>query len=218
MNVQIDMRVAELLASRLCHDLVGPIGAVNNGLELLEDEADDMSRDAFNLVVESAQRTATILQYFRLAHGLAGSRMGARPDDLRDLAARFLATGKANLEWDVAEDVGEPPEDLGKLLLNMILLGAEALVGGGTLSVAVGVGADGGLSATVTASGERVALREETRAALAEDVAFDDLTPRNVQAYFTHLLARRMDGELTLEGDGDMDLRIAAKVPARIPA
>ena len=36
MDQQIDLRVAELMASRLCHDLVGPIGAVNNGLELME--------------------------------------------------------------------------------------------------------------------------------------------------------------------------------------
>ncbi len=76
MDVQIDLRVAELLASRLCHDLVGPIGAVNNGMELLEDSDLDMAQDAVRLAGNSAEHASTLLQFFRLAYGMAGSRQG----------------------------------------------------------------------------------------------------------------------------------------------
>ena len=68
MAFQIDMRVAELLASRLCHDLVGPIGAVNNGMELLEDEDLGMSEDAIQLSATSARQAANLLQFYRLAY------------------------------------------------------------------------------------------------------------------------------------------------------
>lgn len=222
MNVAIDLRVAELLASRLCHDLVGPIGAVNNGLELLEDEADDMSKDALALVMDSAQRAATTLQYFRLAHGMAGSRVGGNLNELRELSRRFLETGKITLDWDDdgAGTIGngnnsEAPEDLGKLLLNMILLGAEALVGGGAVHVAITDGGPGGeaagrLRATVMARGDRVALRDETKVAFAESVAVEDLSPRNVQAYFTRLIAQRLRGDLTVEERTDTEVRITA--------
>jgi len=83
MDVQIDLRVTELLASRLCHDLVGPVGAVNNGLELLADEIDDMGPEALKLASDSAARAARALQYFRFAYGMAGSRVGGNLDELR---------------------------------------------------------------------------------------------------------------------------------------
>lgn len=199
MDVQIDLRVAELLASRLCHDLVGPVGAVNNGLELLEDGLDDMGDEALKLAMDSAGRAAKALQYYRFAYGMAGSRVGGRLDELRDLAANFLDTSKLKVTWTLPEQMDEAPDGLGKLLLNMVLLGHEALPMGGALDVAVTPGSGGGLEARVAAAGERVGLRDETKAALAEGAAVDDLTPRNVQAYFTCLMARRMGADLVCD-------------------
>ncbi len=95
MDFLIDMRVAELLASRLCHDLVGPIGAVNNGMELLEDEDLGMSDDAIQLSASSARQAANILQFYRLAYGMAGGRIGGGLGDLRELATGFLASSNA---------------------------------------------------------------------------------------------------------------------------
>src|SRR3546814_1407714 len=77
MDIKIDRRVAELLAARLCHDLVGPIGAVGNGLELLGDEEFGMADDAMKLTTSSARQASHILQFFRLAYGMAGARVGA---------------------------------------------------------------------------------------------------------------------------------------------
>jgi len=73
-DVQIDMRVAELLASRLCHDVVGPVGAVNHGMELLEDEGAAFGEEALRLASTSARHAADLLQYYRLAYGAAGSQ------------------------------------------------------------------------------------------------------------------------------------------------
>ena len=207
MSIEIDLRVMELLASRLCHDLVGPVGAVNNGLELLEDDFEDMGPEALKLAAESGARAARALQYFRFAYGMAGSRVGGKLEELRELAGNYLGGEKIRLAWPAQAPEGELPEDelpedLGKLVLNMLLLGAECLPLGGELALELREGEGAGtLTVRVVASGERAALREETRPALAPDAAPEDLTPRNVQAFFTGKIAERMGGALALEED-----------------
>jgi histidine phosphotransferase ChpT len=206
MEFQIDMRVAELLASRLCHDLVGPIGAVNNGMELMADEDLGMSDDALELSANSARQAASMLQYYRLAYGMAGARIGGDLGNLHELATEFLAIGKATLDWTIQRPPDDAPEGLGKLLLNMLVLAEEALPRGGTLSVAVLEG-PAGLEATVTARGNGARLREESQPALADKVAIEELTPRNVQGYFTRMLARRMGSDLMIDSPGADSLR-----------
>jgi histidine phosphotransferase ChpT len=208
MDIQIDMRVAELLASRLCHDLVGPIGAVNNGMELLEDEDLGMSDDAIQLSASSARQAANLLQFYRLAYGMAGGRIGGDMGDLQNLATGFLSSGKTTLNWLVGTPAGETPEGLGKLLLNLIVLGDECLPRGGSLDVALAEGA-AGLEAAVTANGTGARLREETQPVLADDVIVDELTPRNVHGYFTRLLAQRMGSDLIVDSPGADSLRLS---------
>ncbi len=205
----IDMRVAELLASRLCHDLVGPIGAVNNGMELLEDEDLGMSDDAIQLSASSARQAANILQFYRLAYGMSGGRIGGGLDDLRELATGFLASSKTTLDWTmVGQPAGELPEGLGKLLLNVIVLGEECLPRGGTLGVSLAEG-PAGLEIAVTANGTGARLREESQFVLADDVVIDELTPRNVHGYFTRLLAQRMGSDLIIDSPGADRLRLS---------
>ena len=208
MEFQIDMRVAELLASRLCHDLVGPIGAVNNGLELMEDEDLGMSDDALQLSANSARQAASILQFYRLAYGMAGGRIGDDLGALKDLAAGYLASSKTALEWAAGPPAGEAPEGLGKLLLNLIVLGEECLPRGGSLGVDLLDGA-AGLEVSVTARGTGARLREENQPALAGDVVIEELTPRNVHGYFTRLLAQRMGSELIVDSPGADSLRLS---------
>ena len=208
MAFQIDMQVAELLASRLCHDLVGPIGAVNNGMELLEDEDLGMSEDAIQLSASSARQAANLLQFYRLAYGMAGGRIGGDMGDLQNLATGFLSSGKTTLNWLVGTPAGEAPEGLGKLLLNLIVLGDECLPRGGSLDVALSEGA-AGLEAAVTANGTGARLREESQPVLTDDVIVDELTPRNVHGYFTRLLAQRMGSDLIVDSPGADSVRLS---------
>ncbi len=208
MAFQIDMQVAELLASRLCHDLVGPIGAVNNGMELMEDEDLGMSDDALQLSANSARQAANILQFFRMAYGMAGARIGSDLGDLEQLAAGYLASSKTALDWATGQPPAAAPEGLGKLLLNLIVLGEECLPRGGTLGVALLDGA-AGLEVSVTARGTGARLRDENQPALAEDVVIEELTPRNVHGYFTRLLAQRMGSDLIVDSPGADSLRLS---------
>ena len=209
----IDMRVAELLASRLCHDLVGPIGAVNNGMELLEDEDLGMSDDAIQLSANSARQAANILQFYRLAYGMSGGRIDDGLGGLRELATGFLASSKTTLDWSTVEQPAEDmPEGLGKLLLNVLVLGEECLPRGGTLSVSLAEGS-AGLEVAVTAQGTGARLREESQLVLIDDMAIEELTPRNVHGYFTRLLAQRMGSDLIIDTPATDSLRLSVTLP-----
>lgn len=213
MDVKIDLRVVELLASRLCHDLVGPIGAVNNGMELIEDEEPGMIDEALKLTASSARQAANTLQFFRLAYGMAGGRVGGDLSELRDLVAGYLGGGgKVTLDWSVQAGPAGAPEGLSKLILNLVALAVEALPKGGGLSVGVQHG-PGGLEASVTAAGPGAKLREESVTALHPDVAVADLTPRSVQGYFTRLLARRAGGDLVIDTGQADRLVFTVKMP-----
>jgi len=213
MDLQIDLRLAELLASRLCHDVVGPIGAVNNGMELLNDGELDMADDALKLASQSAQQAADLLQYYRMAYGLAGHRQGGDLRPMHDLAVRFFAHHKADLDWSAGAMPTGLQDSAGKLLLNMLLLAGEALPRGGTVGVLFAED-NGAHEVAVVAVGADAGLREETQAGLADDVPAAELTPRSVQPYFTKRLARAMDGRLEVEAPSPGQMRLTARLPA----
>jgi histidine phosphotransferase ChpT len=212
MDLKIDVRVAELLASRLCHDLVGPIGAIGNGLELLSEDEFGMADDAMRLTTNSARQASNILQFFRLAYGMAGARVGADYTQIRDLSAALLESSRCELEWTDLEAPEGAPDGIAKLVLNMIALGHEALPRGGRLSVEISRGPQA-IDSVVTAQGQDAHLRPESLVGLAEDVDLDELSPRGVHGYFTRLMARRLGSDLEVQTSGNDSLRLRVTLP-----
>src|SRR6201991_5296934 len=126
-----EIEFAALLVSRVCHDLVGPLGAVVNGMEVLEDERDPAMRaDAIKLVTMSADQALARIQFMRIAFGAAGSA-GAELDlgEIGRLVTGLFAGSKIKLEWNVANV--HWPKDWAKLLMNATLLAADCLPRGG---------------------------------------------------------------------------------------
>jgi histidine phosphotransferase ChpT len=184
MGSVVDMRILELLASRLCHEMSGPVAAVNNGIELLAEEEADFQSDALTLVGDSARRASLQLQFYRFAYGYSCGRAmaGAAPPEL---AARFFdATGIA---CDYGETVRLLPLDIQKLACNLLLVGAETLSRGGSLTLS-----DGPQGLDLEVAGETVFLSPEISAALVLATPVATLTARTVQAYFTGLLAETL--------------------------
>src|SRR5215813_167191 len=93
------LRLAELLCTRLCHDLTGPIGAVNNGAEFLSEEGFNLQGQAMELITSSAASAVARLQFYRLAYGRVKEQGEASIADGQKLAADFFAGGKVALEW-----------------------------------------------------------------------------------------------------------------------
>lgn len=186
--MQVDLRVAQLLSSRLCHDLVGPIGAVNTGLELLQEGFDDDEK-ALGLVADSAGEASRRLTFFRGAFGFgAGDKGEATLNEARNLAVGLLASGKVALDWPEDADASLQTSAV-KVILNMVLMASESLPRGGAVGIDFAV-LDEGLGVAVTATGEDARLREDLQSALAEGAAAEDLTARNVHGYFAQCLAR----------------------------
>lgn len=213
MEMKIDVRVAELLASRLCHDLVGPIGAIGNGLELLADDEFGMADDAMQLTIKSAKQASNVLQFFRLAYGMAGARVGPDYSQIRDLSAALLGGSRTELDWPMVVAPDNAPDGIAKLVLNMIALAQEALPRGGRLSVEIAGGA-GGCEAAVTATGQDAHLRPESLAGLKDEIDLEELSPRGVQGYFTRVIAQRLGSDLVIETPGADSLRFHVALPA----
>src|SRR5437762_1560850 len=117
-----DLEFAALLCSRVCHDLISPVGAVVNGLEVLEDDNDEQTKTfAMELIKRSAQQASARLQFCRLAFGAAGSA-GAMIDlgDAEAVARGFLEDEKTRLGWNVPRAL--LPKNRVKLLLNLLLV------------------------------------------------------------------------------------------------
>jgi histidine phosphotransferase ChpT len=196
----IDLRIAEFLAARLCHELVSPIGAISNGLEILEDEP-DFAGDAGALIGLSARQAARRLQFYRVAYG---STTGLADDLVRRAAVDLFAEGKVTLEWRL----GEVEEAWRKLVINLVLLGSEALPRGGRVILdKAGAG-----QIAVTAEGEGVRLAEPIPALLHNPDRPDDLSPRTVQAVFTALLARRANTILEVRQLNPNELMLVVKM------
>ena len=188
MTGELTFDVMDLLCSRLCHDLISPVGAINNGVELIEDLGDDMVEEALGLIAQSGKRAAGRLQCFRLCYGAAGGQATVGMDEARDIAAGYLEGGKATLNWSMAADLGPdgPPQGTVKVLLNLVVMADEALSQGGRISVGTE-----GRAVVVTAEGPKAGLRENQDAALLGTLAIEELGARTVHAYVTGLFARR---------------------------
>ena len=185
---------ASLLCSRLCHDLLSPVGALNNGLELLADETDPAMREqCMVLLADSARASANKLKFFRLAFGAAGG-FGDVVDTSEARAAiegLFGHDGRIAIGWLV--ETPTLSKTAIKVLLNLALMAGDALVRGGRLDVGAEV-ADGKTEIVVRAEGPRLVLDPELRATLGGETSEDALTPRAAAAWLVHTLATDSGG------------------------
>jgi histidine phosphotransferase ChpT len=204
MSVDVEFRVLELLCGRLCHELISPVGAINNGVELLDEEDPEFIKEAMALIAQSARKAGQRLQFYRFAYGTAGA--GSVKFDGSELAAALLDGGKVSCSW-APETAGLAPA-WQRLACNLLVLAAEALPRGGTVTVRP---FEGGVE--LLAQGETVMLGDELRAAFGAAVPADALSARTVHAYYTALLAQHMGARLALAIDG-AERGVLTAVPA----
>lgn len=217
MAVTVDLRVTQLLCSRLCHDLAGAAGAVNAGLELLEDGGvGGDTGGAASLVASSAKQVTNRLQFFRAAFGMGGGVDGSLAD-ARKLAMTLVAGGNVALEWPASvganATVAVAP-DAQRLLLVVVLLAVESLPRGGTVSVRFAV-LDGGLGVAVAARGAGARIKEDLLGALSGRASVDDLTARNVHGFFALRLAESVNATIETNQDEADAIQFAALLPLK---
>jgi histidine phosphotransferase ChpT len=185
---------ASLLCSRLCHDLLSPVGAMNNGLELLAEETDpEMRERCLELLSESARTSANKLKFFRLAFGAAGGFGDVVDTREAKAAIEGLLGENARLEIGWLIEAATLPKTAIKVLLNLVLMAGDSLVRGGRLDIGAEV-AGGTTEIVVRAEGARLVLDPELRTALNGEADETTLTPRASAAWLVHLLAAESGG------------------------
>ena len=204
---------ASLLCSRLCHDLLSPVGALNNGIELLADENDpEMRARCLDLLGESARASANKLKFFRLAFGAAGGF--ADEVDTREarvaIEGLFGGEGRIQLGWMVDEPTMSKAAL--KVLLNIVLIAGDALVRGGRLDV----GAErhgSGLDIVVRAEGPRIVLDPELKKVLLGETDENQIAPRAAAAWLVHCLVKDGGGEMQVADGEEGMLLFGASLP-----
>lgn len=203
-----DLELAALVSSRICHDMINPVGAIANGLEVLGDEPDDdMREQALELIRKSAKQAAAKLEFARLAFGAAGSA-GAEIDlrDAERVARDFVQTGKHTLTWQ--GPAAMLPKDKVKLLLNLVALGVAALPRGGEVSLVI-AGTPEKPDFSIVAKGQAARLEESVLQLLAGGNGVT-LDARSIQPYYANRVAQAGGMKVTVEArESEVELKAA---------
>lgn len=202
-----DLELAALVSSRICHDIINPVSAISNGLEMLAEEEDEtMRKAAMDLIRKSAVQASAKLQFARLAFGAAGS--AGADIDLRDaekVAREFIGTtGKHQMIWQGPSAV--LPKNKVKLLLNLVAIGVVALPRGGMILVDIG-GGPPGVAFTVRAKGDAARLSDQIKGLLvgANGGAID---AHSIQPYYARRVAAAAGMTLSAEAkEGEVEFR-----------
>jgi histidine phosphotransferase ChpT len=195
------LELAALLCSRVCHDLISPVGAIVNGLEVLDDDPKPDDREfALDLIRKSARTASARLQFCRLAFGAAGSA-GAQIDlgDAQNMAKGHFEDGKITIAWNLPRLL--LPKNKVKLLLNMLVIAQQTIPRGGVLTVD-SLGEGDAMGFQVTAAGLNARVSQNT-ADLLSSGSVGTVDAHAVQPYYTRLLAEACGLSVSLVADGE---------------
>jgi histidine phosphotransferase ChpT len=201
-----DLDLAALLCSRVCHDVISPVGAIANGLELMDDPETDaeMRATALDMVRSSAKTATAKLKFCRIAFGAAGSA-GALIDmsEAGEVARGFVGEEKVKLDWQAPRE-NRPKQEV-KLLLNMLLIALAGIPRGGVVTVTAE-----GKNLSVRAKGERAKINEAMAGALGGSADLLTLDARLVQPYYARILAEAAGLDLSMVLESEDTVAIVA--------
>ena len=193
--------VMELLASRICHDLISPVGAIHNGIEFMEEMGPDSMDDALGLIKHSASQSTAKLQAFRMAYGAGGHDANLKPEDVQKCFGELIAAEKKITQmWDPYGNLGPNADDkpfppaYPKMLMGAMMLAQETLHKGGDVMVKPGEGNQ----TLVIAMGDGATVRDQVEEALSGDIDPSELDPRLVHPYAIGVLGRGYGYKLSI--------------------
>ncbi len=185
--------LAALLCSKVCHDIISPVGAINNGLELLDEGGAD--EDAMNLIKQSARTASARLQFARIAFGAAGSA-GVQIDtgDAQNVAMQFMKGEKAELTWEGPRVL--LPKNKVKLILNLMIVANAAIPRGGKVAVKLEE-PETNLRISIKSSGPMLRVPPKFLELHSEGKPSEPIDAHSIQAYYTLLMASEAKMEIT---------------------
>ncbi|MFO1242252.1 MAG: histidine phosphotransferase family protein [Rickettsiales bacterium] len=209
--------MAEMLATKLCHDLTGPIGAVNNGAEFISDEDFSMQGDALQLITDSAREASVRLQFYRQSYGSIKGAGEVSLAEKKQLVSGFFKNSRIQVDWpDLYADAGNVSlaQRTSRLMLNMIIIVAGTMIKGGTLHIRIEQDGDADKVITIKAEADVLKVDPEVLKILDRSSDAPEMSPKNVQVYFTANLVNELTVTLShAHQDGTFSL-IARKSAA----
>ncbi|MEI6188451.1 MAG: histidine phosphotransferase family protein [Alphaproteobacteria bacterium] len=199
-----DIELSEFLCAKFCHDLAGPIGAINNGIDFFESDNEQMKEKAYELVRMSSKQAVNRLTFFRQAYGNIAADNETHLMELRSLILKFMEDSKLQLDFiDSASDNNDVVDGkLGKLLINVVIIATHVIMANGLISVRVERLKDQS-KIIVSAEGQSHKLEEELLKILDWDLNGIEINSRNIQHYYTALLLKEIDASITVDEKGD---------------
>lgn len=213
--------LAAMLCSRVCHDLINPVGAIGNGLEVLSDPTQAaMQEGAQELIANSARHARAKLEFARLAYG-ASSTAGTDFDtrECERVARLLFEIEKADLDWQVP--LMMLPKHKAKLLMNMLLIAAQAVPRGGVVTASV-EGSAGNESFRFSSRSDSEKRQKTLMPSGAEELLSGapagGVDARGIQPFYTGILARMTDMDLSIGIENDVFVFTAQPKAAAVAA
>ncbi len=193
--------LAALLCARICHDLVSPVGALSAALEVFDDDDNmDMRDDAIELIKLSSAQASAKLQYLRLAFGAGGSAPGVIGlEELRNYVSGLYGDGKVSVEWNT--DLAGLEKTAARILLNLIMLGVQAVPRGGTVTITLNK--DNSMDIRLVAEGAHSRLDQNVVHTLGGGAPEDGFDGRTIQPFYTGMITREAGGKVAATTEGD---------------
>jgi histidine phosphotransferase ChpT len=203
MNIA-DIRFAEMLTTKFCHDIAGPVGAVNNGVEFLADSDPEMQAQAVKLIANSSSEAMVRLQFYRQAYGVNTSDSSVNIADTRKIAEDFFGQAKPNLRWpEKYSDVSglSLTSMQRKIILNLLIVAIAILPRGGDIEFAISE-----VDIQIAAKGEAIKFSEVEADFLNGKKTVEDVDSRTVQLYYAFCLIESLGKKFDIHAN-DKEVR-----------
>lgn len=199
-----DLLVAELLTAKFSHDISGPVGAINNGVEFLTEAEFEMKDQAIALVEASAQEAVARIQFFRAAYGVTKETGEANLDKLKNLINNYFSFGKCDINWAIKYVPDSPfviNQTLSKLLINIIIVAKSSVLINGNLEVSITELNATEVAIEVIATGKRIKRPDDCEMLTVSDLKGTILSTKNIQIYYTRRLSDQIGSTITIQSD-----------------
>lgn len=196
--------LASLISSRICHDLISPIGALNTAIEVLDDtESKEMHEDALKLIKLAASEASAKLSYLRIALGTNSTSKGVMNlDKLKLITENMFNTEKFSFNWDVSEIKLE--KSIARILLNILMLAIQSIPRGGKVTIKIEEKSDK-LKLVTSANGIKSRLDKQTEDAFKGILPSEEIDGRVIQSFFTGILIDNLNGRIeAFKTDGNV--------------
>jgi histidine phosphotransferase ChpT len=208
-----NLKFSALLCSRLCHDLANPVGAINNGVEMLEIETDpSLISQITDLIELSANQATNRLQYYRLAFGAAGGfGLEIGLDRTKAAMVAFFADHKVDVEFDPGQRTGSPA--VVRLFMNLVLTAGETIIRGGKLTITI-EDHKSGTRFAISAEAEKIVVGDSIPEALAGRLSADQLDPKSIPAALAAEIAGSLGTNIRIEDKSESRFSTGVDVPS----